>query len=144
MATLYDQDFYLWIQTTAEQLKQRKFDTVDWDNLIEELETLGRSEKRAIRSHLVILLQHLLKWQYQPEHRSQSWRVSISNAREELQELLDENPSLAGNFLIESLFKAYSKGREKASDETTIYLENFPVECPYNLSQILDSKFLPD
>lgn len=144
MTTLYDKDFYLWIQTTAEQLKRRRFDAVDWDNLIEELETLGRSEKRAIKSHMVILLQHLLKWQYQPERRSQSWRVSIANAREELQELLDDNPSLAGDFLIESLSKAYNKAREKASNETTIYLEKFPLECPYSLLQILDGKFLPD
>lgn len=142
--TLYEKDFYLWTQTTAELLKQQKFDAVDWDNLIEEIETLGRSEKRAVRSHLVILLQHLLKWQFQPERRSSSWQNSIDNARDELAELLADNPSLSGSFLLESLPEVYSKARKKASDETTIYLENFPEECPYSLSEILHPEFLPE
>lgn len=140
---LYEKDFYRWTQVTAEALKQRKFEVIDWDNLIEEIEALGRSEKRAIRSYLVVVLLHLLKWQHQPEHQSRSWLNSIRNARRELQELLDDNPSLKGSFLEDSLFKAYEQAREKASEETTIYLENFPEECPYNLDEILHPEFLP-
>jgi len=87
MNTLYDQDFYQWIETTVNQLRQQKFYLVDWENLIEELEGLGRSEKRAVRSHLVILLLHLLKWQYQPEYQSRSWQTSINNARRQLMRL---------------------------------------------------------
>lgn len=141
--TMYDKDFYLWTQNTAEQIRQRQFDGVDWDNLIEEIEALGRSEKRAIRSYLIVVIKHLLKWQYQPEQRSGSWRASIRNSRGYLQELLDENPSLKGDFLLESLPKAYKKAREEASDETTIYRENFPEDCPYSIEQLLDSDFLP-
>ena len=142
--TLYEQDFYLWTQTTAELLKQQKFDAVDWGNLIEEIETLGRSEKRAVRSHLVILLQHLLKWQFQSERRSRSWQNSIDNDREELSELLADNASLSGSFLLESLPESYTKSRKKASYETTIYLENFPEECPYSLEEILHPEYLPE
>jgi len=109
-------------------LKERRFDAVDWDNLIEEIETLGRSEKRALRSYLILLLQHLLKWQFQPEHRSRSWQNSLNNARDNLTELLADNPSLKGDFLVELLPSAYSKARQKAADETTIYLQNFPQE----------------
>jgi hypothetical protein len=143
MNTLYDRDFYLWIQTTAGQLRQQKFDLVDWDNLIEEIEALGRSEKRAIRSHLVILLLHLLKWQYQPQYQCRSWQSSIKNAREELLDLLLDNPSLR-DFLIESIPQAYEKAREKASEETTIFLEKFPVQCPYSASQLQDKGWLPN
>jgi len=141
--TMYDKDFYLWTQNTAEQIRQRQFDGVDWDNLVEEIETLGRSEKRAIRSYLVVVIKHLLKWQYQPEQRSGSWRASIRNSRGYLQELLDENPSLKDDFVLESLPKAYKKARAEASDETTIYRENFPEDCLYSIEQILDSDFLP-
>ena len=142
--TLYEKDFYLWTQITAKLLKQREFDAVDWDNLIEEIETLGRSEKRAIRSYLVVVLIHLLKWQHQPEHQSRSWLNSIRNPRRQLQNLLDENSSIKGSFLEDSLPKAYKEARERASEETTIYLNNFPEECPYSLDEILHSGFLPE
>lgn len=140
---LYDQDFHQWIETTVDYLKQQKFDLVDWDNLIEELEGLGRSEKRAVRSHLVILLQHLLKWQYQPEYQCRSWQSSINNAKRQLLRLLKDNPSLAGDFLVESIPDAYEEAREKAAEETTIFLQKFPEECPYLVHQLLDKCWLP-
>lgn len=143
MDALYSKDFFAWAAKTAQLIKERRFDDVDWESVAQEIEALGRSEQRAIRSHLVILLQHLLKWQYQSEYQSRSWRNSINNARDDLAELLDENPSLKGDFLTDSLPGAYSKARKKASDETTIYLENFPEDCPYSLEEILDSRFLP-
>ena len=134
---LYDQDFFAWTTKTSALLKDKKFDVVDWENVIEEIEALGRSEKRAIKRHLVILLLHMLKWEFQPEYHCRSWSNSIRNARGELLELLKENPSLKGEFLTESLPKAYEKAREKASDETSIYLENFPAACPYALDEVL-------
>lgn len=143
MKALYNQDFYLWTEKTAQLIKDKQFDDVDWENLIAEIISLGKSEQRAIRSHLVILLQHLLKWQYQSEYQSKSWRNSINNARDDLTELLEENPSLKGDFLAESLPAAYSKARKRAADETTIYLENFPESCPYAIDEILSAEFLP-
>lgn len=144
MNTLYDQDFYLWTQKMSELIKNRQFDAVDWENIVEEIETLGRSEKRAVKSHLVILLLHLLKWQYQPEYRCRSWSASTNNARRQLQKLLKENPSLATDFLVESVPVAYEEAREKASEETTIYLENFPIECPYSIEEIKQKNWLPN
>lgn len=140
---LYDRDFYAWTQATIDLIKQQKFEVVDWENLTEELETLGRREKRAVKSYLVVLLLHLLKWQYQPEYRSRSWEISIRNCRRELQKLLQDNPSLAGDFLTESLDEVFREAREKASEETTIFLENFPLNCPYALAQIQDRAWLP-
>jgi hypothetical protein len=144
MKNLYDKDFYQWTQQTVQMIKNKQYNLVDWDNLIEEIETLGRSEKRAVKSHLVILLMHLLKWQYQPEHRSNSWKASIRNARAELLDLLQDNPSLAGDFFVEILPPVYARAREQAAEETTIFLQNFPAECPYSLQQIKDFEFLPD
>ena len=143
MNDLYNQDFYLWTTKSAQLIKDKQFDDVDWENLIAEIISLGKSEQRAIRSHLAILLQHLLKWQYQSEHQSRSWRNSIDNARDDLSELLEDNPSLKGDFLADSLPAAYSKARKKAADETTIYLENFPEDCPYTINEILSPEFLP-
>ncbi len=134
---LYDTDLFAWTTKTSELLKSKQFDAVDWETVIEEIEALGRSEKRAIRSHLVILLTHMLKWEFQPEHQSRSWNLSIRNARKDLKRLLKENPSLKGDFLIQLLPDAYEDAREKASDETTIFLENFPAVCPYTLNEIL-------
>ena len=144
MKNLYDKDFYQWTQQTVQMIKNRQYNLVDWDNLIEEIETLGRSEKRAVKSHLVILLMHLLKWEYQIERRSNSWKASIRNARRELIDLLQDNPSLAGDFLGEILPSVYIRAREQAAEETTIFLQNFPADCPYSLQQILDFEFLPD
>lgn len=141
--SLYEQDFYQWTQKTAYFLKQRKFEQVDWDGLIEEIEALGRSEKRAIKSFLVVVIKHLLKWQYQPDRRSGSWKGSIRNSRNHLLELLEDNPSLRGDFVIESIAKVYDRAREEAADETTIFLSNFPVLCPYSVEQLLDTEFLP-
>ncbi|PSB44193.1 DUF29 domain-containing protein [Cyanosarcina cf. burmensis CCALA 770] len=143
MKNLYEKDFYQWTQQTVQMIKDKQYNLVDWDNLIEEIETLGRSEKRAVKSHLVILLMHLLKWQYQPEHRSNSWKASIRNARTELSDLLQDNPSLAGDFLVEVLPLVYTRASEQAAEKTTIFLQHFPIECPYSLSQILDFEFLP-
>lgn len=140
LTELYDTDLFAWTTKTSELLKSKQFDAVDWENVIEEIEALGRSEKRAIKSHLVVLLIHLLKWEFQPERQSKSWRISIQNAREDLKELLDENRSLKGDFLNEVLPKAYQKAREKASNETSIFLENFPATCPFTLDEILSEK----
>ena len=93
-ANLYEQDFYLWIETTAKQLKAGKFAEVDLDNLIEEIESMGRSEKRELKSRLIVLLMHLLKWQYQPEKRSESWRSTITEQRISIEALLEDSPSL--------------------------------------------------
>jgi hypothetical protein len=139
--SLYEQDFYLWIQTTAQQLKEGKFDEVDLTNLIEEIESMGRSEKRELKSRLIVLLMHLLKWQYQPEKRSESWRSTISEQRICIEGLLEDSPSLKP--LISEVFDdCYQKARLKAADETGIKLNFFPKESPFTLEETLQVSLL--
>jgi hypothetical protein len=115
--SLYEQDFYLWIQTTAQQLKKGQFQEIDIISLIEEIESMGRSEKRELKNRFIVLLMHLLKWQYQPEKRSESWRSTITEQRICIEGLLEDSPSLQP--LISEVFDdCYQKARLKASDET--------------------------
>lgn len=122
---LYEQDFYLWTQTIAQQLKENNFNEIDIPNLIEEIESMGRSEKRELKNRLIVLLMHLLKWQYQPEKRSESWRSTISAQRICIETLLEDSPSLQP-LLTEVFEDCYQKARFKASDETGIKLNFFP------------------
>jgi len=140
-ANLYDTDLYLWSQTNAQLLKERRFSELDLEHLIEEIEDMGKSEQRGINSHLRILLTHLLKWEFQPKHRGGSWLGSIRNARVAIDDLIEESPSLAlkpSEFLV----KCYAQSRKVASDETGLSLNTFPVECPYTMLQIRDEDWL--
>lgn len=138
---LYEQDFYLWTQITAEQLKENKFNEIDITNLIEEIESMGRSEKRELKSRLIVLLMHLLKWHYQPEKRSESWRSTITEQRICIEGLLEDSPSLKP--LLSEVFEdCYQKARLKASDETGIKLNFFPKESPFSLAESLASSYI--
>ena len=138
---LYEQDFYLWIETTSKQLKAGKFAEIDLANLIEEIESMGRSEKRELKSRLIVLLMHLLKWQYQPEKRSESWRSTIAEQRICIELLLEDSPSLQP-LLIEIFANCYGKARLKASEETGMKLNFFPKESPFTLEETLKNSFL--
>jgi predicted DNA-binding ribbon-helix-helix protein len=142
-ATLYEQDYYLWLETTIEKLKDNEFKTLDIENLIEELETLGRSEKKALRSYLRLIVMHLLKWQYQPEKRSKSWQITIRNNRFEIAEALQDSPSLKPQ-LAELLNQCYPRAVMEASEETGLPVSTFPTSCPYTIEQILDYGFFGD
>ena len=139
----YDADFYGWTQEQAAFLKAGKLTELDIENLIEEVETMGRSEKRELDSRLTVLLIHLLKWQYQPVRRGRSWQLTIEGQRLNFSETLDENPSLKPQFDT-ILKKAYAKSILKASQETALDERIFPSVCPWTLSQILDDNFYPD
>ena len=136
----YETDLYEWTKTQADALRRRASNELDWDNLAEEIETLGRSERREIQSRLKILLLHLLKWRYQPERQCSSWRGSIVEARDELESVLADNPSL-GSHPAEYLPKAYASARQKALNETGLL--RLPDECPWTIDQILSTGFLP-
>jgi hypothetical protein len=138
---LYDQDFYLWIETISKQLKAGKFAEIDLANLIEEIESMGKSEKRELKSRLIVLLMHLLKWQYQPEKRSESWRSTITEQRICIELLLEDSPSLQPLF-IEIFADCYEKARLKASEETGIKLNFFPKESPFSLEETLKNYLL--
>ncbi len=139
----YDADFYGWTQEQAALLKAGRLSELDIDNLLEEVETMGRSEKRELDSRLTVLLLHMLKWQYQPIRRGRSWQLTIEGQRINFSETLYENPSLKPQ-LDTILKKAYTKAIVKASQETALDKKIFPGSCPWSLSQILDDNFYPD
>ncbi|MEH2073255.1 MAG: DUF29 domain-containing protein [Nostoc sp.] len=140
---LYEQDFYLWIQTTAELLKQGRLTELDLENLIDEIETMGRSEKKALRSNLEVVLMHLLKYKYQAEKRSGSWRGTIREHRKRLREALEESPSLKPYF-GEVFGLCYEDARLLAADETELHLATFPEQSPFTPEETLDPDFLPE
>jgi Domain of unknown function DUF29 len=137
----YENDLYQWTKTQSDALRRRAVNEVDWDNVAEELESLGRSERREIVSRLEVLLLHLLKWRFQPDQRSQSWWASIRDARNELERVLEDNPSLRA-LPAERLPKAYANARVRALEETGLY--HLPEACPWDADQILFPKFLPE
>ena len=139
----YNTDFYGWTQQQAALLKAGRLAELDIENLLEEVETMGRSEKRELDSRLTILLVHLLKWQYQPVRRGRSWQLTIEGQRINFSETLEENPSLKPQ-LDTILKKAYAKSIIKASQETALDKQTFPSVCPWTFSQILDNNFYPD
>lgn len=140
---LYNQDFYLWIETTAQQLKAGNFTEIDLENLIEEIESMGRSEKRALESNLVVLLMHLLKYKYQPEKRSKSWLSTIFEHRRRLNKQFQDSPSLKKYFL-ETFAECYQDARQQASIETGLDLDIFPVDSPFNTDECLNKEFLTE
>lgn len=140
---LYEQDFNLWLEKTIQSLRDGKLLEVDYANLIEELESMGRSEKNALKSNLRILLLHLLKYKYQPQKRTNSWRYSITEHRQRIRDSLETSPSLKP-FLTEVVYKCYQDAIRLASDETGLSRSIFPEDCPFSLEEILDLDYLPD
>ena len=138
--TLYETDYQQWIETTVEKLHSRDYANMDWDNLIEEIEDMGRNERRSLESNLIVVLLDLLKWQYQPERRSGSWEGSIIEHRRRIKKALKESPSLQP--YLESIFaESYVEAVKQAKAETGLPLEMFPLECPYELVAV-DDEFL--
>jgi len=142
-AQLYETDFVAWTQQTVQLIRDRKFDQVDWDAVIEEIDSLGRSERRELKSRLEVLLQHLLKWQYQSNLQSGSWQNTIDEQRNRIIDLLQESPSLK-SYPEEVLAQCYHRGLKAVSNETKLPIDTFPAECPYSIAQIVDAEFLPD
>ncbi len=124
MNKLYDHDFFAWTQDQADALKRRSANELDWENLLEEVEDLGRSERRELRSRLVVLLTHILKGEAQPQMRSRSWMATIRIQQRELQDLLGESPSLKAA-LDRIWAKACEDAQEIAAIETGLSLEDF-------------------
>lgn len=131
----YDKDFFKWASNQAKFLKKGDFLKLDIDNLIEEIESLGRSEKRTLESYLTILLMHKLKVKYQPGMHTNSWDLSMKEANFKAQTTLEENPSLKHK-LKEITKKAYFSARIKAALETELPEKTFPEECPWSLKDL--------
>lgn len=140
--TLYERDFYAWTQEQAARLAARAHNDIDWDNVAEEIDGVGRSQKHEIRSRMKVLLQHLLKWEFQPRGRSNSWQSSISEQRTHISGILSDSPSLE-SFPEEILEWAYSRAAQSASQETRISASIFPASSPYSSEKALDPAFFP-
>ncbi len=140
---LYETDFYAWTQEQVNLLKSQEWEQLDTLNLIEEIETLGRRERQELRNRLGILLGHLLKWQFQPEKRSNSWLGTIREQRVQIKLLLQDSPSLKP-YLNEVFLIVYELGLALAIRETELDENVFPEICPYTLDQTLNSEFLPN
>jgi len=143
MNTLYNSDFYGWTKTQAQLLREEKWETLDKLNLIEEIETLGRQERRELTNRLALLLGHLLKWQHQPEKRSNSWLATIREQRTQINRILADSPSLK-SYLEEAFLLSYQDGINLAVKETNLPYETFPENCHYEITQILEPEFLPE
>ncbi|MBS9434733.1 DUF29 domain-containing protein [Photorhabdus hainanensis] len=143
MTTRYDSDFYGWTQEQAGLLRSGDLNQLDTENLLEEIEAMGRSERRELRSRLEILLAHLLKWRYQADRRGRSWELTIEEQRDKAIDCLQESPSLK-NKLDEHLEKAYTTARRLAEKETLINRNIFPETCPWTFEQIMDENFWPE
>lgn len=142
-SSLYEQDFYAWANEQAALLRDGRLAEADIANIAEEIESLGRSEKRELVNRLAVLLTHLLKWQYQPGLRSTSWRLTIEEQRQRLADHLAENPSLRAT-LDGSITSAYRLGRIAAARETGRDRSVFPVICAWSPQQILSDDFWPE
>jgi hypothetical protein len=140
---LYETDFHAWTQQQARLLRERRWGDLDLENIAEEIETLGRSDKRQIESRLEILIAHLLKWKYQPGLRSPSWSGTITEQRLRIGDLLKESPSLK-RYPAKVFLRHYLGARLKASVETGIAFELFPEDCPFTIEEALDVDFFPE
>ena len=142
VANLYDKDFFAWTQQQAKFIKEKDFNKLDIQHLFDEVESMGAREKSELKSRLTVLLMHLLKWKYQPEYQSKSWKGTILEQRFSIHDVLDDNPSLKSQ-LNEYLIRSYKHARSLAHQETGVYLKNFPIICEWTIEQILDEDFLP-
>ncbi len=142
--SLYEHDFAQWAQRQADLLRQGCWGDLDVEHLLEELDSMGASERRELVNRLAILLAHLLKWRYQPQRRGHSWRLTIKIQRLDVAAVLRQNPSLQPR-LHEFFNEAYTKAilqaaRETGLDETA----TFPGDCPFSIEQVLDDDYWPD
>jgi hypothetical protein len=143
MSEKYLEDFSSWISQTTQLLRERRWHEIDVPNLIEEVEDLGKSERRGIASQLTRLLLHLLKWQYQPQRRSDSWLDSITDARTQIELTLEDSPSLR-RYPAEQLEESYQRARRQAAKQTGMEISVFPGVCPYSLELVLAENWLPE
>ncbi|MBW4614940.1 MAG: DUF29 domain-containing protein [Desmonostoc vinosum HA7617-LM4] len=139
---LYEQDFVAWTEQTLELIRAGKLEQIDWEAVSEEIESLGKSDRRELKSRLEVLLQHLLKWQFQPNLRSSSWLNTIDEQRNRIEDLLVDSSSLR-LYVEEVLADCYRRSKKAATHETNLVMDTFPADCPYNTAQILDVEFLP-
>ncbi|GAB4226693.1 MAG: DUF29 domain-containing protein [Stanieria sp.] len=140
---MYSQDFIAWADQQALLLEQKRWEELDLVHLIEEVKDLGNRHRDALESQLTRLLMHLLKWKYQPQNRSTSWRATIREARKQIERLIKKHPVLKIHLEM-TFLECYLNAREDASDETELSIDTFPIDCPFSVAQVCNRDFLPD
>ncbi|MGK7893195.1 MAG: DUF29 domain-containing protein [Xenococcus sp. (in: cyanobacteria)] len=144
--SLYDTDYNLWLEETVKHLQAKDFNAIDWENLIEEIVSLGRSEKRRIESLLTRLFEHLLKFAYWDKERTYNqnhWKREIRNFRKQLKKELKASPSLK-RYLKEVFAKCYQDSRELVSDVSELPVNTFPTAPICDIEQTLDENWFPE
>lgn len=139
-ANLYETDFYAWTLEQTKLLKEGDFQHLDLVNLVEEIASLGKQQRQELENRLAVLLGHLLKWEFQPDRRSKSWRATLREQRRTIQRLLAQNPSLKP-YLAEAIAVAYESGLDLVVRETPLDYPDLPTDCPYTPQQIFDPDF---
>jgi len=142
-SALYEQDFFEWTQTTAVLLRTGKRDDIDWHTLAEEIESMGASQYDAVSSAVYQVLVHLLKWYYQPDRRSNSWRASVVEHRNRISRKLRRSPSLVPKIPLMTM-EEYPGACRKASAQTGLPLTTFPPSCPWTEEQVRSDDFWPE
>ena len=150
--TLYEEDYYLWLETTRQELQQiaegqniASLPHLDWEHLIEEIEALGIEQRRKVVSYLKQLLIHLLLYQYWESERAycgNGWKLEIGNFRDELELLLDSKA--LKNYLVQQFDSVYDRARKRAIDKTGLPANTFPPQCPFTIEEVLHPDFLPE
>jgi Domain of unknown function DUF29 len=139
----YEEDFYAWTVEQSRLLRAGELSTIDAANIAEEIESIGRGDRREIKSRLVVLVMHLLKWHHQPAARSRSRSATIDEQRLQIEGVLDESPSLRP-MAAAMIPEAYSIARARAIAETGLSDETFPPACPFTPEEVLSQTFLPE
>jgi Domain of unknown function DUF29 len=139
----YEEDFYAWTVEQSRLLRSGELSAIDAANIAEEIESMGRSDRRELKSLLVVLLMHLLKWRHQPAARSRSWSATIDEQRLQIEGVLAESPSLRP-MLATMLPEACAIARIRAIAETGLADEAFPEACPFSQGKVLSRAFLPE
>jgi len=142
-AQLYETDFYGWIQHQVDSLRVRSLSNLDFDHLIEEIDSMGKSLQRELASIFEVLFSHLLKWRFQPKFKGTSWELTIDEQRDEIAELLSDNPSLMSK-LDDAITRGYRHAKRAAMKETGIDQSTFPALCPWTFEQAMNPHFWPD
>ena len=141
-AVLYDEDFFAWTIEQAQLLRAGEWSAIDVANLAEEIESLGRRDRRELESRMTVLLMHLLKWLKLPGLRSRNWSGTIDEQRRRIAKLLRDSPNLRP-FIGDALVEIYDDARESAIAETGLAEGEFPALCPFTVDEILSPSFLP-
>ncbi|NJR39874.1 MAG: DUF29 domain-containing protein [Leptolyngbyaceae cyanobacterium CSU_1_4] len=139
---LYETDYLQWIESTVQRIQSQDYGAVDWENLVEEIEDMGRRERQSLESNFIVLVIHLLKWQFQPQLRSGSWEGRIVEHRRRVNRALKDSPSL-NSYLVGCEAECYEEAVKQAKAETGLPLEAFPLDCPYELADMLKDDYLP-